>query len=102
MTKSTFQTAQKAYGDSLPKWIADLAKHIDAVGNQRKVADAVGYSPAAISALIHNKYKAPLNGIEQAVNAYLNMGVTNARNFRHTNPIMVRLARYRRKQTTKT
>ena len=100
MTKKTFQTAQKAYGDSLPKWIADLAKHIDAVGNQRKVADAVGYSPAAISALIHNKYKAPLNSIEQAVNAYLNMGV--ARNFRHTNPIMVRLARHRRKQPTKT
>lgn len=48
-------------------WIEQLRQVCAQSGNtQRKVADSIGYSPSAISAVLSGKYKGPLDRIRDA------------------------------------
>ncbi|MCA1909231.1 MAG: transcriptional regulator [Magnetospirillum sp.] len=70
ITGTATAKARAAWGDDLPDWIAKLAQAID-LSSQNKVAERLDYSPAALSQVINNRYKAPLTGIEQAVRGAL-------------------------------
>lgn len=64
------ERAAAAWGVDLPDWIAVLAVECDRT-SQNKVAERLGYSGAAISQVVNNRYKAPLTAIEQAVRGVL-------------------------------
>ena len=91
--KTALEKTQLAWGGELPEWIKDLAIKIDEVGNQRQVAEAIGYSSAALSSVINNNYSAPLDTIEKSARSYLNLGVNRMGTFRSTNPLLVRATR---------
>ena len=93
MHKTTLEKAQQAWGNTLPEWIKKLAMHIDASTSQRYVADKLGYSNGLLSNVINNKYAAPMDNVQQAVEVYLNKGVSRVGEFRSTNPILVRATR---------
>ena len=99
--QTALSKAQSSYGAQLPEWVRKLALEIDRVDNQRKVADAVGYSASTISMVIKNKYKAPTNKIQNAVEAYLDRGVQRMNTFRHTNPLHVRAMRAQTRENQK-
>ena len=99
MHETTLEKAQQAWGNTLPEWIKNLAMHIGASASQRCVADKLRYSTGLLSNVINNKYTAPMDNVQQAVDAYLNKGASRAGEFRSTNPILVRATRAHIKKT---
>lgn len=105
---SAVDKATAAWGMEIPDWVLVLAQECD-LSSQNKVADRIGYSPAAVSQLLKNAYKANVQAIKQAVNgAFMgkliecpmlgdlpaNECLKNQRlSFAVTNPMRVRLYR---------
>lgn len=55
--------ARMSWGDDIPDWVLGLARECDR-SSQNKVAKRMGYSAAALSSIIGNRYKADLEKIE--------------------------------------
>lgn len=67
---AALEIARRSWGDDLPDWVEALAKECERT-SQNKVAQALGYSGAAVSMVIRNKYAANSQGIEMAVRGAL-------------------------------
>lgn len=63
---SPIDTAQQAWGNPLPDWIAVVAEQCTKM-SQSRVASRLGYSPAVISQLLRGRYKGNVDAIEDAV-----------------------------------
>lgn len=59
------QTAEEAWGDALPEWVASLAAEC-AASSQSKVAKKMGKSSSAINRVLHNTYGADTSVLEEA------------------------------------
>lgn len=62
--------ARAAWGDGLPDWVIVLAQACDAQ-SQSAIAKRLGYSPAAISYVLSNRYAARLETVEKTVRGAL-------------------------------
>ncbi len=58
------ETARAAWGEDLPDWVEALARECEA-SSQSKIAARLGRSPALVSQVLRNSYKADLAGVEQ-------------------------------------
>ena len=65
-TTTALERARAAWGEAMPEWIVALAKACDAT-TQSRAAEAIGYSPAAVSQVLKRAYAGGLDRIEQAV-----------------------------------
>lgn len=65
-TRPAIERAEQAWAEDLPDWVAELARQCD-VASQTQVAKAVGYSGAAISCVLRNKYAGDMGAVEKAV-----------------------------------
>ena len=80
-TPRSVEKMSAAWGDDAPDWIAILASECDRT-NQRTVAEAIGYSPAAISNVLNKRYgidghSGDLAAVEQAMRgAFMNAVLT--------------------------
>ena len=70
---SNIDKACTAWG-TVPDWVAVLAEECDR-SSQTQVANAVGYSGAAVSQVIGNKYTGALANVESAVRGAFMGGV---------------------------
>ncbi|MFK5979741.1 MAG: transcriptional regulator [Rhizobiaceae bacterium] len=61
---------KQSWGDQVADWMLWLAEECDA-SSQAAAARKLGYSPAYVSTLLHNKFKGDLNAIEKAVRGAL-------------------------------
>lgn len=69
---SAFQTkAITAHGAECPPWIMALAVAVDKCGFVRPVAERIGYSHSAVSAVINGSYPGNLAKIQTAVTSCL-------------------------------
>lgn len=67
---SAVEIARVAWGADLPDWVLRLAQERDRT-SQNRVAGRIGYSSAAVSNVIANKYNAPTGMIEERVRGVL-------------------------------
>lgn len=112
-TPQSVENMRAAWGTDAPDWVEILAVECDR-SSQRKVADAIGYSPAAISNVLKRRYgidghSGDLDAVEQAVRgAFMNAVLEcpelgemrahtcldwqkKARTFANVNPLRVRM-----------
>lgn len=104
------ETAQAAWGDALPDWVAGLAAECAAT-SQNRVAAKLGRSAALISQVLRNKYPGDMEAVEELFNgAFRSVAVScpalgtipanecrlwreRARKFTGTNSLKVRMFR---------
>jgi len=68
MTNS--ETVTRAWGDA-PDWVLALAQAADSGMSRRRLAEAIGYSPAAVSQAMSGKYRGSMEKMAAAVRAAL-------------------------------
>ncbi len=68
------QRANDGWGATTPDWISALAQECDRT-SQRRAAERIGYSAAAVNQILSRTYKAGLTAVEAAVRGRL-MGET--------------------------
>lgn len=69
----SMDTVREQWEGEAPDWVLDLAAACDA-SSQNAVAKRIGYSAAAVSNVLRNRYCADTHGIEQAVRVLLGEG----------------------------
>lgn len=69
-TSSPMEVVIKHWGEDAPDWVIALAKACER-SSQGKVAKVVGYSAGAVNTVLHNRYKAKMDGIEAKVRGAL-------------------------------
>lgn len=62
--------AVAAWGPDLPEWVKVLAKSCDRI-NQKQTGFLIGYTAPVVNAVLKNKYKAGLKGVQTAVEGAL-------------------------------
>lgn len=62
---SMSEKARMAWGEHLPDWVEVLAEQAENFG-LKKTAKAIGYSTAAISSVINNRYQGRLDHVKDA------------------------------------
>lgn len=65
-TITSVDKARAAWGDAMPAWVMMLAEVCDR-GTQRRAAEVVGYSAAALNQVLHHKYQGNYVAIEMAI-----------------------------------
>ncbi|MCW8856085.1 MAG: helix-turn-helix transcriptional regulator, partial [Kangiella sp.] len=69
---NALERVNEYWGDAAPDWVLQLAIECDN-SSQRDVAVKIGYSPAAVTQILKNAYKANLRTVEVAVRgAFMN------------------------------
>ncbi|MCK5606028.1 hypothetical protein KAR91_29285 [Candidatus Pacearchaeota archaeon] len=66
--------AQESWGSDLPSWVESLAKFC-MKSSLAYVSDRIGYSLAAISLVLNNKYSGDINAVKEAFNTSINRAI---------------------------
>lgn len=68
------ETVQRNWGESAPDWVLALAQAADSGMSRRRLAEVIGYSPAAVSQALSGKYRGSMSRMEAAVRASIMSG----------------------------
>lgn len=68
---SNRRIVQSAWGGTAPDWIMAMAQAADSGMSRRRIAEIIGYSPAAVSQVMAAKYRGSYNKMAAAVRAAL-------------------------------
>ena len=65
------EIAQNAWNGAAPDWIMAMAHAADSGMSRRRIAEVIGYSPAAVSQVMAGKYRGSAEKMAAAVRAAL-------------------------------